>query len=310
MSLHKLTCWEGPTWAYTVAYSAPASARRRKVEGQRGSRLLQLGRGCSGSPCMTRSATGMLLAEGWRESQLKSLPSSGKSPAVQELQHPAAPQICWRRLLWVWIEVSIFSHPTVPPAPAAAGAGPCFQLKGQQSKGLASENRIIFFFNLNTRSPAAFRGRYAFVSPSYVATIAASISVSLFFGSSNRVGERGFKSFIIPFLGQNFSASHLKCCCQPHRGTAMQASAHAERSASRRGFAHGSQWKSWIQIIGREEPVVLVLGPDIPLGHTQTQNTRQELPHSCQLYFSLRKQQNTHVKKKSQQDLCWALAQL
>lgn len=32
MSLHRLTCWKGPTWAYTVVYSALASARRK--EGQ------------------------------------------------------------------------------------------------------------------------------------------------------------------------------------------------------------------------------------------------------------------------------------
>lgn len=81
----------------------------------------------------------------------------------------------------------------------------------------------------------------------------------------------------------------------------MRASARAERSVGRERFLPvvpdgraGSELSA-----RRRRRSQWWLRPDIPLGHTQTQNTRQEFPYWHQLYFSLRNQtKHAHKKKK------------
>lgn len=95
--------------------------KEKKVEGQRGNRPPPPGRGCGGSPCVTRGAAGMLLAEGWRESRFKGCWVRARARPCRSRGSPT--EFLGVFLLWVWVEVSIASHPTVPPAPGAAGAG-------------------------------------------------------------------------------------------------------------------------------------------------------------------------------------------
>lgn len=81
----------------------------------------------------------------------------------------------------------------------------------------------------------------------------------------------------------------------------MQASAHAERSASGRCFAHGSQGMSWIQIMGWEEPVVLVLGaPQCPTwAHANAKYKAGTSPFVSALFQLTETTKHTHKKKVS-----------
>lgn len=77
---------------------------------------------------------------------------------------------CWRALMWVWVEVKHRSASHFLPH-GRWEQGTCFQLRGWQWKCAPVQTSSS---HSNTRSPAAFRGRDAFVSPSDIATMAAS----------------------------------------------------------------------------------------------------------------------------------------